>query len=65
MIIIGAADFHRALVATAPREKQTPHRPPPCEDSDPPYDIQLVLVQKITSVLRKTNKNCCHQSCTL
>jgi len=28
------------------------------------YDIKLVFVQKITFVLRKINKNCCHQSCT-
>ena len=28
------------------------------------YDIKLVFVQKIISVLRKINKNCCHQSCT-
>jgi len=25
---------------------------------DPPYDIRLVFVQKITFVLRKINKNC-------
>jgi len=31
-----------------PREK-TPHRAPPCEELDPPYDIKLVFfVQKIT-----------------
>jgi len=29
-----------------------------------PYDIKLVFVQKIAFVLRKINKNCCHQSCT-
>jgi len=29
---------------------------------DPPYDIELVFVQKITFVIRKINKNCCHQS---
>jgi len=28
------------------------------------YDIKLVFVQKITFVLRKIDKNCCHQSCT-
>jgi len=31
---------------------------------DPPYDIKLVFVQKITLVLRKINTNCFHQSCT-
>jgi len=46
-----------------PRAK-TPHRAPPCEILDPPYDNKLVFVQKIASVLRKINKNCCHQSCT-
>ena len=30
---------------------------------DPPYDIKLVFVQKIASVLRKINKYSCHQSC--
>jgi len=50
------ADFHvTAMVATAPGEK-TPHRAPPCEELDPPYDVKLAFVQKI-------NKNCCHQSC--
>ena len=29
-----------------------------------PYDVNLVLVQKITFVLSKINKNCCQQSCT-
>jgi len=44
------ADFHRAMdVATAPGE--TPHRAPSCEELDPPYDIKLVFVQKITFVL--------------
>jgi len=28
-----------------------------------PYDVKLVFVQKITFVLGKINKNCCHQSC--
>ena len=28
------------------------------------HDIQLVFEQKITFVLRKINKSCCHQSCT-
>ena len=30
---------------------------PPCEELDPPYDIELVFVQKITFVLRKINKS--------
>ena len=38
-----------------PRRK-TPHRAP--------YDIKLVFVQKITFVLRKINKNCCHHLLT-
>ena len=46
-----------------PRRK-TPHRAPPCEELDPPCDIKLVFVQKITFVLRKINKNCCHHICT-
>ena len=29
-----------------------------------PYDIKVVFVTKITSVRRKINKICCHQSCT-
>jgi len=29
------ADFHRAMVATAPGEKQTPHGAPPCQQLDP------------------------------
>jgi len=51
-----------AMAATAPGEKN--YRAPPCEELDPPYDIKLVLVQKITFVLRKINKNCYHKSCT-
>jgi len=46
-----------------PRRK-TPHRALTCEELDPLYDIKLVFVQKLTSVLRKINKNCCHHSCT-
>jgi len=55
------ADFHRAMVATASGEKLLIGA---CEELDPPYDIELVFVQKITLVLRKIRKNCCHQSCT-
>ena len=40
------------LVATAPGEKN-PHKAAPCEELDPPYDIKLVFVQTIASVLRK------------
>jgi len=49
------------MVTTAPGEKKTPHRAPPCEELDAPYDIELVFAQKVvTFVLRKINKNCCH-----
>jgi len=55
------ADFHGAMVATAPREKLfIRRRPPPCDELDPSKDIKLVFVQKIAFVLRKINKNCCH-----
>ena len=44
--------------------RKTPHRPPPRGELDPSYDVKLVFfVQKITLVLRKINKNCCHQRC--
>ena len=46
-----------------PRRKTHP-RAPPYEELDPAYNIRLVFVQKITFVLRKINKNYCHQSCT-
>ena len=36
--------------------RNTPHRAPPGEDFDPPYDIKLVFVQKITLVLRESTK---------
>ena len=49
------------MVATASGEKLLIGA---CEELDPPYDIELVFVQKITLVLRKIRKNCCHQSCT-
>ena len=38
-----------------PQEK-TPHRAAPYDELDPPYDIKLVFVQKITFVLRKIKK---------
>ena len=47
-----------------PHEQNSSYRAPPCEELNPPYDIKLVFVQKITFVVRKINKNCCHQSCT-
>jgi len=51
--------------------RKTPHTAPPCEELDPAtlavndidgnaYDIKVVSVKKITLVLRKINKNCCH-----
>jgi len=55
------ADFHRRWWRLPGRK--TPDRVQPCEELDPPYDIKLVFVQKITLVLSKINKNCCHQSC--
>ena len=48
------ADFHRAMVATA--QEKTPHRAPPCEELDPPYDIKLDFVQKIHLFLAKSTK---------
>jgi len=36
--------------------RNTPHRAPPGEDFDPPYDIKLVFVQKITLVLSESTK---------
>jgi len=44
------------MVATAPGRKKTPHRAPPCEELDPPYDTKLVFVQEITFVHRKWTK---------
>jgi len=61
---IGAVDLHRAMVATVPAEKLLTGRRPCCEELDPPYDIKIVSVQKITVVFRKINRNCCRQSCT-
>ena len=59
------ADFHRAMVATAPGEKLLMGRRRVKLDSL--YDIKRVFVhaQKITFVLsKKSTKNCCHQNCT-
>ena len=67
-------DFHMAMVATAPQEKFLTGRRPVrnwtqlcCQSviqMVTPYDIKLAYVQIITFVLRRINKNCCHQSCT-
>jgi len=41
-----------------PQRKKTPHRAPPCEELDPPYDIKLVFfVLKITGKSTKTAAN--------
>jgi len=37
-------------------QEKTPHRALRYEDLDPPYDVKLVFVQKITFVLSKINK---------
>jgi len=49
------ADFHRVMVATASRKKN-PHRAPPCEELDPPYDIMLVLCRKLHLFSGKSTK---------
>ena len=50
------ADFHRAMVATAPGEKKTPHRAPPYEELDPATIFFFV------SLWTPTNYRChwCH-----
>ena len=68
-VAIGA-DFHRAMVATAPGEKLIIGRRPARSWTQlhwqsmiqmvTPYDIKLVCLQKITFVLRKINENCSH-----
>ena len=51
------ADFHRAVVATAPGEKLLVGRRPPCEELDPSYDIKLVfLCRKLHLFLGKSTK---------
>jgi len=58
--IIGA-DFYRAMVATAAWEKLlTGHRP---VRNWTQLRYQACSEQKITCILRKINKNCCHHSC--
>jgi len=55
--ILGAdvgADFHRAMVASAPRE--TPHWAPPCEELDPPYDIKLVCFRAENYICSRENQ---------
>ena len=62
-VTIGA-DFHWAMVATAPREKLLIGRRPVRNGTQLHFFICFtVFWQKITFVLRKINKNCCHQSC--
>ena len=56
------ADFHRAVVAIIPGERQLIGRHPRGIGSAVRY--QACFVQKITYVHRKINKNCYHQSCT-
>jgi len=51
------------MVTTAPRRK-TPHRATPREELDPPYDIKLVFVHKITSVLLPTEQHFLTPICT-
>ena len=60
---------YRTMVATATGERNSSYRAPHCEELDPNAITIFFLcftafVQKITFVLRKINKNCCHQSCT-
>ena len=62
-LIIGA-DFHRAVVATAPGEKKLLIGCRPVKNWTRHTIQSLFFVQKITFVFRKINKNCCHQSCT-
>jgi len=55
---ITGANFHRAMVATAPRRK-TPYRALSCEELDPALIFSLcfiAFVQKITFFLGKTTK---------
>jgi len=47
------------MVASAPA-RITPHRAPPYEEMDLRHEFAHLF-----SLLRKINKNCCHQSCTL
>jgi len=66
------ADFHGAMVATAPGEKLFIGRCPVKNWTQlhwqsmiqvvTPYDIKPVYVHKVTFVLRRINKNCCHHS---
>jgi len=66
MIIITliGADFHGAMVATAAGEKLLPvgrrYRSNWTRRTIP----NLLLCRKLHFVLRKINKNCCHQNCT-
>ena len=68
------ADLHRAMVVTVPVEELLIGRRrvrnwtqlhwQPMIQVVTPYYIKLVFVRKISLVLRKINKNCCHQSYT-
>jgi len=49
------ADFHRAMVATAPGEKLLIGRRP-VRNWTPPYDIELVLCRKLHLFLGKSTK---------
>jgi len=62
-LLIGA-DLHRAMVATTPGEKLLMGRRPVKSGTRSIRYQAWFFVQKITLVLRKINKNCCHQSCT-
>ena len=62
-LLIGA-DLHRAMVATTPGEKLLMGRRPVRSGTRSIRYQAWFFVQKITLVLRKINKNCCHQSCS-
>jgi len=38
------------------RRRKTPHRAPPCEELDPPYDIKLVFLDEVTLILGNSTK---------
>ena len=61
-IAICGADFHRAMVATAPGEKLLTWRRPMRNWTH--RTISSLFCAENTSALRKINKNCCYQSCT-
>jgi len=57
------ADFYEAMVATVPGEKLRVGRRS-VRNWTRRTISSCFFVQKIAVVLRKINKNCCHQSCT-